>query len=159
MLSRTQGATGDAVAVGVAAVVAVVVVTERVPVGSEKGATQHDREEFREMDRKNLTIELKALCREHLAPYEVPSQFEFVKELPRSPLGKLLKRELRKGPVAENAPAEPSPSHASAAAIKAEAPVVTGGHAGPNGRPSNGKPANGKSADGKKSESPEKEVA
>ena len=53
------------------------------------------------MDRKNLTIELKALCREHLAPYEVPSHFEFVKELPRSPLGKLLKRELRKGPVEE----------------------------------------------------------
>jgi hypothetical protein len=35
-----------------------------------------------------------------LAPYEVPQVFEFVKELPRSALGKLLKRELRKAPVA-----------------------------------------------------------
>ena len=49
------------------------------------------------MDRKNLTIELKALCREHLATYEVPSHFEFVKELPRSPLGKLLKSKFARG--------------------------------------------------------------
>ena len=38
------------------------------------------------------------LCREHLAPYEVPPMFEFVDTLPRSALGKLLKRELRKAP-------------------------------------------------------------
>ena len=39
--------------------------------------------------------ELVALCREHLARYEVPAQFEFVETLPRSPLGKLLKHRLQ----------------------------------------------------------------
>ncbi len=42
-----------------------------------------------------LATELRALCREHLAPYEVPSRFEFVDELPRSGLGKMLKYQLR----------------------------------------------------------------
>ena len=45
---------------------------------------------------EKLTEELRAICREHLAPYEVPKLFEFADALPRSPLGKLLKRELRK---------------------------------------------------------------
>ena len=49
-------------------------------------------------DTRPLCDELRALCREHLSPYEVPEEFEFVAELPRSPLGKLLKRELRKAP-------------------------------------------------------------
>lgn len=39
--------------------------------------------------------ELRALCREHLAPYEVPTDIELRADLPRSPLGKVLKRELR----------------------------------------------------------------
>ena len=47
------------------------------------------------VDREALAGELRALCREHLAPYEVPGEFEFVDALPRSPLGKLLRRELR----------------------------------------------------------------
>ena len=131
--------------------VAVVVVTERVPVGAEKGATQHDREEFREMDRKNLSIELKALCREHLAPYEVPSHFEFVKELPRSPLGKLLKRELRKGPVAppESAVSSmPTVKAADGAAERRDEPTR------PDGKPTSGKPT-----DSRKSDKPEKEAA
>jgi len=38
--------------------------------------------------------ELRALCREHLSPYEVPSRFELVDELPRSALGKLMKHRL-----------------------------------------------------------------
>ncbi|MBI1372510.1 MAG: AMP-binding protein [Phycisphaera sp.] len=41
-----------------------------------------------------LAEELRALCREHLAPYEVPSRFEIVNELPRSALGKLMKHRL-----------------------------------------------------------------
>ena len=52
-----------------------------------------------EDQRKQLTDELRALCREHLAPYEVPQAIEFVEKLPRSALGKLLKRELRKEPA------------------------------------------------------------
>jgi acyl-CoA synthetase (AMP-forming)/AMP-acid ligase II len=33
--------------------------------------------------------------REHLAPYKLPTTFEFVDELPREPNGKVLKRQLR----------------------------------------------------------------
>src|SRR6185437_3099781 len=50
-------------------------------------------------DQAKIAEELRMLCREHLAPYEVPQKFEFVEKLPRSALGKLLKRELRKGAV------------------------------------------------------------
>jgi len=39
--------------------------------------------------------ELRAFCRERLAGYKVPRQFEFVAELPRTPTGKVLKRALR----------------------------------------------------------------
>lgn len=35
------------------------------------------------------------LCQEHLAPYKVPRQIEFLPELPKSNVGKILKRELR----------------------------------------------------------------
>lgn len=34
-------------------------------------------------------------CKERLAPYEVPRYVEFIKELPRSAIGKVLKRQLR----------------------------------------------------------------
>jgi long-chain acyl-CoA synthetase len=49
-----------------------------------------------EADHEALTDELKAECRSHLAPYEVPMRFEFVASIPRSMLGKALKKELRK---------------------------------------------------------------
>jgi long-chain acyl-CoA synthetase len=39
--------------------------------------------------------ELKAFCRETLAPYKVPSRWEFVSELPKSAIGKVLRRKLR----------------------------------------------------------------
>ncbi len=42
-----------------------------------------------------LTSELMARCREHLASYKRPKQYELVDELPRSPYGKVLKRQLR----------------------------------------------------------------
>jgi len=60
-----------------------------------------------EEQRHKLADELRALCREHLAPYEVPASIEFMNELPRSALGKLLKRELRKGPTPEGKHEDP----------------------------------------------------
>ena len=38
--------------------------------------------------------EIKAFCRERLAAYKVPSHIEFRKELPRTTVGKILRREL-----------------------------------------------------------------
>ena len=38
--------------------------------------------------------ELKAFCKEHLAPYKVPSHYEFRSELPKTTVGKILRREL-----------------------------------------------------------------
>jgi long-chain acyl-CoA synthetase len=45
------------------------------------------------------TAELKAWCKERLAPYKVPSHFEFVADLPKSQVGKVLRRLLRQEPV------------------------------------------------------------
>jgi len=39
--------------------------------------------------------ELIALCRERIAPYKVPAVVEFLSALPKSPTGKILKKELR----------------------------------------------------------------
>jgi len=39
--------------------------------------------------------ELKAWCRERLAPYKVPAKFEFVADLPKTQVGKVLRRALR----------------------------------------------------------------
>ena len=43
--------------------------------------------------------ELKAWCKERLAPYKVPTHFEFVADLPKSQVGKVLRRVLRQEPV------------------------------------------------------------
>jgi len=40
-------------------------------------------------------VELRAFCRERLAPYKVPSRIEFRAELPKSMVGKVLRRALR----------------------------------------------------------------
>jgi acyl-CoA synthetase (AMP-forming)/AMP-acid ligase II len=39
--------------------------------------------------------EITAYMREKVAPYKVPKQIEFMEDLPRSAVGKVLKRELR----------------------------------------------------------------
>lgn len=44
--------------------------------------------------------EILAYCREHLAGYKVPSKITIVDELPKSPIGKILRRELRDGAIA-----------------------------------------------------------
>ncbi len=49
-------------------------------------------------NRQELADVLRAFCRQHLAPYEVPQKVEFLDKLPRSALGKLLKKELRAMP-------------------------------------------------------------
>jgi long-chain acyl-CoA synthetase len=49
-------------------------------------------------DHAGLSHQLKAHCRQHLAPYEVPSKIEFRSSIPKNALGKVLKRELRNNP-------------------------------------------------------------
>jgi len=41
--------------------------------------------------------DLRAFCREKLAPYKVPSKVEFRQELPKTMVGKVLRRVLRDG--------------------------------------------------------------
>ena len=38
--------------------------------------------------------QLDALCREHLVAYKVPAAYRWVDELPRSEVGKILRRQL-----------------------------------------------------------------
>lgn len=48
--------------------------------------------------REDFTVapsELKSYCRDRLAPYKVPAKYEFVTELPKSQIGKVLYRVLR----------------------------------------------------------------
>jgi long-chain acyl-CoA synthetase len=44
---------------------------------------------------------LRAFCKQQLAPYKVPSQIEIVKDLPKSQVGKVLRRVLRDGEAAK----------------------------------------------------------
>ena len=46
-------------------------------------------------DKSATAAELKSFCREKLAPYKVPSKYEFVTELPKTQIGKVLYRVLR----------------------------------------------------------------
>jgi long-chain acyl-CoA synthetase len=46
--------------------------------------------------------EIKAFCKEHLAPYKVPVQVAIVGELPKSAVGKVLRRKLRELDAAPN---------------------------------------------------------
>ncbi len=52
--------------------------------------------------------EIKAFCKERLAPYKVPTHYEFRKELPKTTVGKILRRELVR--QHKEAPAEEKPS-------------------------------------------------
>jgi long-chain acyl-CoA synthetase len=47
--------------------------------------------------------EIKSWCRERLAPYKVPAKYEFVKELPKTQVGKVLRRALREAEPPESA--------------------------------------------------------
>jgi acyl-CoA synthetase (AMP-forming)/AMP-acid ligase II len=52
--------------------------------------------------------EIRAACRESLAPYKVPAQVEFCSELPRNLMGKVLRRELRAQAATETVAVEPA---------------------------------------------------
>jgi long-chain acyl-CoA synthetase len=39
---------------------------------------------------------IRAHCKQHLTSYKVPRQIEFLDELPKSTVGKILRRELRR---------------------------------------------------------------
>ena len=54
--------------------------------------------------REGATItaqELRAWCKENMAPYKVPRRVEFRDDLPKTNVGKVLRRELRDEPVAD----------------------------------------------------------
>ncbi len=52
---------------------------------------------YETIDEKELPAHiLRNLCKKYLADYKVPQQYKFMKELPKTPTGKVLKRELKK---------------------------------------------------------------
>ena len=64
------------------------------------------------VSRPNATVrpaEMKAYCRERLAPYKVPSEYEVVADLPKSQIGKVLRRALRQRELERRAVAEAVP--------------------------------------------------
>ncbi len=50
-----------------------------------------------------VAAELKAYCRERLAPYKVPAGYEIVPDLPKSQIGKVLRRTLRQREIERQA--------------------------------------------------------
>jgi long-chain acyl-CoA synthetase len=42
--------------------------------------------------------DLKLYCRDRLAPYKIPAKYEFVADLPKTQIGKVLYRVLRQAP-------------------------------------------------------------
>ncbi len=67
---------------------------------------------------ESLTEEdVESWCREHLVAYKVPRQIEFREELPMTPVGKILRRELKaQEEAARRTVAEETPAEASAEA-------------------------------------------
>ena len=65
-------------------------------------------------DQTATAAELKAYCRDHLVYYKVPAKYEFVTELPKTQIGKVLRRALRQTvdstEEVELAPAGPGPA-------------------------------------------------
>ena len=58
---------------------------------------------------KNLTADdIKAHCRESLTGYKQPKYIEFRDELPMTPVGKILRRELKDEEASKNKEAEPA---------------------------------------------------
>ena len=53
---------------------------------------------FRSKDPQLTAEQIKAFCRENLTGYKLPKVIEFRTELPKSNVGKILRRELREVP-------------------------------------------------------------
>jgi long-chain acyl-CoA synthetase len=51
------------------------------------------KDEYKESE--EMIIELREFCRKNVAPYKVPKQFEFRKELPETLVGKVLRKDLK----------------------------------------------------------------
>ncbi|GAC1410009.1 MAG: AMP-binding protein [Gemmatimonadaceae bacterium] len=56
--------------------------------------------------RSATSAEIKAFCRDRLAPYKVPTNYQFVPELPKTQIGKVLYRVLRQQSTEPSQPAE-----------------------------------------------------
>ena len=57
------------------------------------------------MNIENLTEEeLKTFCKENLTGYKVPKLFEFRDDLPKTPVGKILRKDLRNEEAAKANP-------------------------------------------------------
>lgn len=52
--------------------------------------------------------EMKSFCRDRLAPYKVPAKYEFVTELPKTQIGKVLRRVLREQEAGKSDQSEPA---------------------------------------------------
>jgi long-chain acyl-CoA synthetase len=57
---------------------------------------------------KLSSAEMKAFCRDRLAHYKVPAKYEFVSELPKTQIGKVLRRVLRQQEADKNEQLEPA---------------------------------------------------
>ena len=61
------------------------------------------------VDHNATAAELKAYCKDHLVYYKVPAKYEFVTELPKTQIGKVLRRALRQtADTAEEVELEPA---------------------------------------------------
>ena len=71
-------------------------VTEAAVIGVPDGATGEAVKAFIVKGDASLTTEqVRAYCKEHLTAYKVPKQVEFRDELPKSNVGKILRKDLR----------------------------------------------------------------
>jgi long-chain acyl-CoA synthetase len=75
---------------------AVIVLREEQATATPAPAMAHPQTPAGEpADREQLRAHITAYCREHLAAYKVPKQIEFRDDLPKSMIGKILRRALR----------------------------------------------------------------
>jgi acyl transferase domain-containing protein/acyl-CoA synthetase (AMP-forming)/AMP-acid ligase II/acyl carrier protein len=72
--------------------------------------------------------DILAHCRQHLAAYKLPRLIEFRDQLPRSPLGKVLKKQLQSHPLSLDVPPLSQALYATAGLSKAQQIVIIADH-------------------------------